>query len=97
VEGDGILFLGALGTLPQGPMLPDYLFDPDLRREMKRRSDLGGLPLMPPPPNLAMRKADYEFELEAPGYREHIERIFAAHDRDGNGVITNDEYDDPLN
>ena len=79
--------LGPLGTLPQGPFLPDYLFDSELRQEVRRRSDLGGLPLLPAPPGLAIRKADYAFELETPGYREGIERIFAAHDRDGDGVI----------
>jgi hypothetical protein len=62
---------------------------------MKRRSDLGGLPLLPAPPGLAIRKADYAFDLEAPGYREHIEQIFAAHDRDGDGVIIIGEYGDP--
>ncbi|HEY6817450.1 MAG TPA: hypothetical protein VI168_18090 [Croceibacterium sp.] len=87
VEGDGVLFLGPLGTLAQGPSLPDYLLDPELRREMGRRSELGGLPLLPAPPGLALRKADYAFELDAPGFREHIDGIFAAHDSDGDGVI----------
>lgn len=96
MAGDGILFLGPLGTLSQGPFLPDYLFDPALRREMARRSGLGGLPLLPAPPGLAIRKADYAFDLDAAGYREHIESIFAAHDSDGDGVITSAEYDDPL-
>ncbi len=104
LEGDGVLFLGPLEKLAQGPQgpsealaqgqyLPDYLFDPELRQEMKRRSDLVGMPLLPPPPGLAIRKVDYDFELDAPGFREHIERIFAAHDRDGDGVITDGEYD----
>lgn len=104
IEGDGVLFLGPLEKLAQGPQgpfealaqgryLPDYLFDPELRQEMKRRSDLVGMPLLPPPPGVAIRKVDYDFELDAPGFREHIERIFAAHDRDGDGVITDGEYD----
>ena len=65
---------------------------------MRRRSELGGLPLLPAAGarGLAIRKADYAFELDAPGYREHIERIFAAHDRDGDGVIIIGEYGDPL-
>ena len=107
MAGDGILFLGPLEVLargPQGPFellaqgryLPDYLFDPEVRGEMRRRSELLGLPLLPAPPGLAIRKADYAFELEAPGYREHIDTIFATHDRDGDGVITGEEYDDPL-
>ncbi len=45
---------------------------------------------------LAIRKADYAFDPEAPGYREHIDRIFAANDRDGDGVIIIGEYGDPL-
>jgi hypothetical protein len=81
--------------LAQGRFLPDYLFDPELRLEIRRRSNLGGPPLLPAPSGLAIRKADYAFDLEAPGYREQIEKIFAAHDRDGDGVITSSEYDDP--
>ena len=105
--GDAILFLGPLENLArgslippqmmaQGRFLPDYLFDPELRREVRRRSTLGGPPLLPAPPGLAIRKADFAFDLEAPGFREHIDRIFAAQDRDRDGVITSDEYDDPL-
>jgi Ca2+-binding EF-hand superfamily protein len=33
--------------------------------------------------------------LDAPGFREQIEKLFAANDRDGDGVITSGEYDDP--
>ena len=62
----------------QGRFLPDYLFDPDLRREVGRRNALGGPPLLPAPPGLAIRKADYAFDLQAPGWREQIEMIFAA-------------------
>ena len=107
MEGDGILFLGPLEVLERGPegpfeqlaqgrYLPDYLFDPEVRREMKRRSELIGMPVLPAPPGLTIRKADYAFDLEAPGFPEHIVRIFATHDRDGDGVITNEEYDDPM-
>jgi hypothetical protein len=107
LEGDGLLLLGPLeklaqGSLPppqmlaQGRVLPDYLFDPELRREMRRRSELGGLPVVPAPPGLAIRKADFAFDLEAPGFRELIEKIFAAYDRNRDGVITSDEYHDPL-
>jgi hypothetical protein len=107
LEGDALLFLGPLEKLAQGQMgppqmvaqgrfLPDYLFDPELRREVARRSNLGGPRLLPAPPGLAIRKADFAFDLDAPGFREQIERIFAAQDRNGDGVITSDEYDDPL-
>lgn len=105
--GDGLLFLAPLDQLaqgPQGPMeqvaqgrfLPDYLFDPDLRREVRRRNTLGGPPLLPAPPGLAIRKADYSFDLQAPGWREQIEKIFSAYDSNRDGVITSDEYRDPL-
>ena len=61
LEGDAILFLGPLEKLAQGPQgpfeqmakgrfMPDYLFDPELRREVRRRNTLGGPPLMPTPP-----------------------------------------------
>jgi hypothetical protein len=82
--------------MAQGRFLPDYLFDPELRREIRRRSALGGPPLLPPPSGLAIRKADYAFDLEAPGFREQINRYFAVHDRNGDGVITDGEYHDPL-
>ena len=105
--GDAILFLGPLEKLAQGALippqmmaqgrfLPDYLFDPELRREVRRRSTLGGPPLLPAPPGLAIRKAAFAFDLEAPGFREQVDEIFAAHDRNRDGVITSDEYDDPL-
>ena len=97
LEGDGLLLLGPLDKLGQSPFLPDYLLDPEVRREVRRRSDLGGPPLLPAPPSgLAVRKADYAFDLEAPGFRELIEKIFAAYDRNHDGVITSDEYHDPL-
>jgi hypothetical protein len=107
LEGDALLFLGPLEKLaqgPQGPMeqvaqgrfLPDYFFDPDLRREVRRRNTLGGPPLLPPPPGLAIRKADFAFDLQAPGFREQIDSFFAAQDRNRDGVITSDEYKDPL-
>ena len=105
--GDAILFLAPLDKLalgPQGPFeqiaqgrfLPDYLFDSELRAEVRRRGTLGAAPLMPTPPGLAIRKSDFAFDLDAPGFSELIDRIFAAQDRNRDGVITSDEYDDPL-
>jgi hypothetical protein len=87
---------GPMEAVAQGRFLPDYFFDAELRREVSRRSTLGGPRLLPPPPGLAIRKADFAFDLEAPGFRELFERIFAAQDRNRDGVITCDEYDDPL-
>lgn len=105
--GDGVLFLGPLEKLAQGPAgplellaqgryLPDYLFDAELRREIRRRSELGGMPLLPTPTGLTIRKTDYALDLEAAGFRERIDQLFAAHDRNGDGVITDGEYRDPL-
>ena len=105
--GDAILFLAPLEKLAQGSLippqmvaqgrfLPDFMFDRELRQEVRRRSALGGGPLLPAPPNLAIRKADFAFDLEAPGFHELIDSIFAAQDRNRDGVITSDEYDDPL-
>lgn len=105
--GDAILFLAPLEKLAQGPQgpfeqiaqggfLPDYLFDPKLRAEVRRRGTLGAPPLMPTPPNLAIRKADFSFDLDAPGFREQIDAIFTAYDRNDDGMITSDEYRDPL-
>ena len=104
--GDAILFLAPLEKLAQGPQgpfqqvaqgrfLPDYLFDPELRAEVRRRGTLGAPPLMPTPPALAIRKSDFAFDLDAPGFSELIERIFAAQDRNRDGVITSDEYEVP--
>ena len=95
IVGDGLLFLGPLDRLAQGPFLPDYFLDPELRREVKRRSDFGGPRLLPAPSRLAIRKTDYAFDLDAPGFRGQIDKFFAAQDRDGDGVITSGEYDDP--
>jgi hypothetical protein len=95
IEGDGLLFLAPLDKLAQGPFLPDYFLDPEVRREIKRRSNFGGPRLLPAPSRLAIRKADYAFDLDAPGFREQIDKLFAANDRDGDGVITSGEYDDP--
>ena len=105
--GDAILFMAPLDKLalgPQGPFeqvaqgrfLPDYLFDSELRAEVRRRGTLGAAPLMPTPPGLAIRKSDFAFDLDAPGFSELIDRIFAAQDRNRDGVITSDEYVDPL-
>ncbi len=107
LEGDAILFLAPLEKLAQGALippqmvaqgrfLPDYFFDPELRREMRRRSVVAGSPLLPAPPGLALRKADFASDLDAPGFREQIDKMFAAHDLNRDGVITSDEYDDPL-
>ena len=105
--GDAILFLAPLEKLAQGSLippqmvaqgrfLPDFLFDRELRQEVRRRSALGGGPLLPAPPGLAIPKGAYAFDLEAPGFHELIDRIFAAPDRNRDGVITSDEYDDPV-
>jgi hypothetical protein len=42
------------------------------------------------------RKADYAADLDAPGYRELIDKVFVEHDRNGDGKITREEYVDPI-
>jgi hypothetical protein len=95
-QGDGVLFLGPSEHLGYGAFLPDYLFEPDYRREMARRAALGGPGLSGFPPGFRFVKADYAIDLEAPGFAEMVERTFAANDRNRDGTITFEEYVDPL-
>ena len=96
VDGDGVLFLGAPATLTRGPFLPDYVLDTAYRREMNRRAQLGGPPLVRFPAGLVLRKADYAVDLDAPGFREAIDAMFTAYDANGDGAVTSDEYVDPI-
>ena len=95
-EADAVLLFGPPETLIRGPWLPDYLLDEDYRREMSRRSRIGGPPLVRFPPGFAVRRADYAVDLHAPGFAERIDAMFAAQDRNGDGVVTADEYVDPI-
>jgi hypothetical protein len=98
VNGDAVLFLGPLGTLAKGPALPDYFLDTDYRIEMSRRRQVGGPPLVrfPTGADFSFRKADYSVDLDAPGYAERLDAMFAVYDRNGDGVVSADEYADPI-
>lgn len=96
IDGDAVLFAGPPAPLDAGPQLPDAFLDTEFRREIARRSRLGG-PVLPTfPAALSLRKADYEIDLDAPGYAGLLDAMFAAHDRDADGVVTADEYVDPV-
>ncbi len=93
---DGVLFLGPPESLARTPFLPDYALDTGYRREMSRRSQVGGPPLIRVPAGYSFRRADYKIDLEAPGFAEAIDAMFAQYDLNGDGVVTADEYVDPI-
>jgi hypothetical protein len=90
-----ILYSPPLGHY-RSPWLPDYLLDTEYRREMARRAELGGPRLVRWPAGFVLRKSDYAVDLDAPGFREAVDAMFAAHDRNGDGQVTQDEYRDPI-
>jgi hypothetical protein len=96
VEGNAVLFAGPPFPLEAGPTLPDALLDDEYRREIARRSRIGG----PLPPgfgaDLVLRKADYALDIDATGYADRLGAMFAAHDKNGDGVVTVGEYVDPI-
>lgn len=94
VDGDAVLFFYPPET--RGVWLPDYLLDVDYRREMSRRSQIGGPPFVRFPVGYTFRRADYMDDLDAPGFTELMDTIFAAQDANRDGVITADEYVDPI-
>jgi len=96
VDGDAVLFYGPLEQLTQGPFLPDYVLDAEYRREIARRSSLGGPPLVRLPVGYELRKADYSVDLDAPGFGTLIDLMFATYDMNGDGVVTSQEYVDPI-
>jgi len=96
VEGEGVLFLSPLGTQTVGAVFPDYVLDIALRREMVRRSQIGAVPLIRFPRDYMLVKSDYAFDLEAPGFAQQMQALFAEYDLSGDGQITADEYLDPI-
>ncbi|MEO8307965.1 MAG: hypothetical protein ABI616_07985 [Pseudomonadota bacterium] len=91
---DAVLLYGPPDTLTRGAYMPDYVLDTDLRLEMQRRAQLGGMPLIRFPANLSLRRADYDVDLDAPGFSDLMDAMFARNDKDG--VITAAEYQDPI-
>ena len=96
VEAEAVLFVGPLETLRNGAFLPDYLFDAEYRREMARRAANGGPQLVRFPPGWVFRKVDYAIDLDAPGYAELIDAMFNEYDKNRDGVVTREEYVDPI-
>lgn len=70
--------------------------DADYRREVARRVELSPFPVAPFPVDGSIRRSDVDLALGAPGYSELLEAMFAEHDADRNGVVTSDEYADPV-
>lgn len=96
VDGHGTLFLAPLDALARGPGLPDLYLDAEYRLAINGRSEDGARPLSPFPAGLSLRKTDFEVDLDAPGYAELLDAMFAEHDKNGDGVVTADEYVDPI-
>ena len=48
------------------------------------------------PQGYVFRRTDYQVNLEAPGFAEAVDVMFAEYDRNGDGVVTSDEYVDPI-
>lgn len=96
IKGDAVLFVPA-GRRESLPSLPDVYLDTEYRRELGRRSKIGGPKVLPFPSALSYRKADYDgLELHAPGFAELIDQMFGEYDRNGDGVVTAAEYVDPV-
>ena len=96
IDGNAVLFSGPPFPLDTGRQLPDVFLDSAYRRELARRSELGG-PFIPDfSKDLVLRKADYAIDLGATNYLIHLDSMFAEFDKDRNGVVTADEYTDPV-
>jgi len=93
VEGDAVVFYASPA---RGAWLPDYFLDRQYRAEMNRRAQLGGPALKRFPADAVLRRADYDFKLDAPGYRERLNAMFTEYDRNRDGVVTAKEYVDSI-
>jgi hypothetical protein len=105
VLGDAVLFLDPAKDAALSPRLPDIFLDADYRREVNRRFELWqGQSLTTfeesirraTSKSFSLRKADYEIDLDATGYTELLDAMFAQHDLNRDGVVTADEYRDPI-
>ena len=100
VLGDAVLFLGPLddfNDIQYSPMMPDFFLDADYRREVSRRFEIQrGWPLLTVRPDFSLERAVYEVDLDAPGYAELLASMFEAYDLNRDGVVTADEYSDPI-
>jgi len=97
IRADAIAFFagGAADTSYELP-LPDTYLDTAYRRELARRHALGGPILLPFPQELSFRRSDYTVDFDASGFAELVDRMFAEYDPNGDGLVTSDEYVDPV-
>lgn len=89
---DAVLFLGPRETLKGDAVIADYFLDPDYRKEMERRfriTDREALPVWRA--SFPIRKANYR-DLDAAGYAELLDAMFARYDRDRDGAVSFEEY-----
>jgi hypothetical protein len=93
---DGVIFFGPLEGLTRIGTLPEYALDTEYRLEMGRRANAVGFPLLRWPKGWSFRKSDYEADLDSPGYSERLNAMFAKFDANNDGVVTEDEYEDPI-
>lgn len=100
VLADAVLFLGPvhdIDDIQYSPMMPDYFLDADYRREIKRHFEIqDGRPMLTIHPDHPLERAVYEVELYAPGYTELLDSMFEKYDLNRDGVVTADEYTDPI-
>jgi hypothetical protein len=100
VLGDAVLFLGPVNDIDDiqySPMMPDFFLDADYRREVSRRVEIQhGRPLFTVRPDFSLERAVYEVELDAIGYAELLESMFEEYDLNHDGVVTSNEYSDPI-
>jgi hypothetical protein len=48
------------------------------------------------PKGFLLRKADYAVDFDATGYAKLLDAMFTAYDRNRDGVVTAEEYVDPI-
>lgn len=97
VDGDSVLFLGPIESFKRSPPLPDIFLDAEYRLEVDRRFRIQmRQPLFAMAKDFSLEKSVYEVDLDAPGYAELIDAMFARHDVNRDGVVTADEYRDPI-
>lgn len=100
VLGDAVLFLGPvyeINDIRYSPMMPDFFLDAEYRREVNRRFKIQhGWPLFTIRPDHPIERAVYNVDLDARGYAELLDSMFEEYDLNRDGVVTADEYSDPI-
>jgi hypothetical protein len=89
---DAVVFLGPEETLKDAPILPDIFLDADFQKEIDRQYRIiFGTPLPYSGDPLPLRRAAYR-DLDAPGWSEAMDAMFARYDADQDGLVTEEEY-----